>query len=70
MAGLQWSVVFGLLAFIGHRRGWLWVTILSIFCLGALAGGSTIGSTVVGGAQALIGGLWAGAVSLLNSVAS
>lgn len=70
MAGLPWIFTFLLIALISLRRGWMWLAVLSLFCMGAVAGGTEIGSGVVGATQTLIATVWTGLVGLLNSVAA
>jgi hypothetical protein len=70
MAGLPWIIVFAIIAAVGLWRGWAWVTILSIFCIGVGAADTDAGDAIYSGAQGLISGAWDGVVSALNSVAA
>lgn len=70
MADLPWIAVFALIALLGIWKSWTWVTVVAIFCMGAVAGETEVGSGIVGGTQALVSSIWAGIVGLLNAVAS
>lgn len=69
MAGLPWLVVFGGFAFLGIARGWGWLVILSIFCMGVGAADTAAGAGIYDGVTGLIAGAWSGLLSMLNSVA-
>lgn len=69
MAGLPWLVVFGLIAAIAMWRGWGWVSVVALLCVGISLGDTTIGSGFYHGTQNLIANVWGGIVSALNSVA-
>lgn len=69
MAGLPIAVVFGFIAWFALRRGWTWVAIIAIFCLGNVSGRTSLGSTITGGFETLIDTAWAALVTLLSSVA-
>ena len=70
MAGLPWVVVFGALAWFGMRRGWGWLVVLSVFCMGVAGADTQPGALIYGGAQGLVAGAWHGLLGLLNSAAS
>jgi hypothetical protein len=70
MAGLPWLIVFALLAAIGMWRGWTWVTVLSLVCVGMAGADTDPGDALYRVATGFVSGAWSAVVSALNSVAS
>lgn len=69
MAGLPWLIVFGIIAWVGLSRGWTWMTLTAVLCMGLGAADTTAGSAFYGGITNMIGSIWSGVVGALNSVA-
>lgn len=69
MAGLPWIITFLLLALLAMNRGWGWLAVLSLFCMGVGAADTAAGAAIYNGVTGLLAGAWAGLLSMLNSVA-
>lgn len=68
--GIPWALAFVLVAWAGYRRGWGWVTGLSLICLGMVIVDSAIGIGILHSAQTALAGIGAAVVNVFNSVAS
>jgi hypothetical protein len=69
MAGLPWLIVFMAIAWIGMKRSWFWLTMLSIFCMGQAATDTNLGSTIYQGYTGFLAWCWLAIVHLANAVA-
>lgn len=69
MAGLPWVVVFALVAWLALSRGWMWLLVASVFCMGVFAGGTTVGEAIAGTFASALSGAYGLLTSLLAGAA-
>lgn len=69
MAGLPWLFVFALTAWLGMKRSWFWLTVLSVFCMGMAAASTALGVSIYGAFTGIIAQGWHALLQLTNSAA-
>lgn len=67
---VPWALGFFLLALFADRRGWSWVAMISLICLGMVVAHSPIGQSVLNGMQTALDSFAHAVISMFNAVAS
>lgn len=70
MASMPLVLVAALLAWLGMKRGWFWLIVVSIFVMGVSAAGSPMGQGILSGYAAGVLGIWDAIVALWNAFLS